>query len=287
MNKQISEGSFKKGSNFIYGSTEANWVGIRSGSFVKVSDVSGLFTITGTEKRDFVKKFESLSNDVIEIKEDVSEILSAGDTLKVSLRQYSVSETFIKDAGSGYVVGDLLEVADNLAVVNSFDGTSSAAVLKVDEVNGEGGIKKVSLKDKGKYFLDSDLKQEFLVKGGFGSKGKVEISLQHNGVVKTLEKTIVRVDSKNIATVITLDSNFSETVKKGEVHFQKWVIETKHPLKEPSVINSRITITRDFTPFLKLPIIPGTSNLLESHYNKTISILDQKIEQLEKRINKL
>lgn len=287
MNNQISEGSFKKGSNFIYGSTEANWGGVRSGSFVKVSDISGLFTVTGTEKCKFVKKFEALNHDVIEIKEDVSEILNAGDILKVSLKQYSVSEIFVKEAGSGYVVGDLLEVADDLAATNSFDGRSSAAVLKVDEVNGEGGIKRVSLKEKGKYFLDSDLKQEFLVKGGFGSKGKVEISLQPNGVIKTIEKTIIRVDSKSIATVITLDSNFTETIKKGEVYFEKWVIETKHPLKEASVINSRITITRDFTPFLKLPIIPGTSNVLESHYNKTISILDQKIEQLEKRINKL
>ena len=287
MNNQISEGSFKKDSNYIYSSTEANWGNIRENSFVKVYGISGLFTVVGTSKNSYVKKFESLGNSVIEIKEDVSEVMSSGDVVKVCFKEYSVAEGFIKQAGEGYAVGDLLEVAEELASVDSFTGISNAAVVKVEEINGEGGVTRISFKNKGKYFLNSDLKEEFFVKGGYGSKAKIELSLQHNGQVKNVEKTVLSVQSKSIATLITLDSEFSQSVRNGELSFDKWAIETKHPLKEPSVINSQITITRDFTPFLKLPIIPGTSDLLEAHYNKAISIIDQKIEQLEKRINKL
>ena len=108
-------------------------------------------------------------------------IIHVGQNIKETLKNIIVNEIegkciaegFIKQAGEGYAVGDLLEVAEELASVDSFTGISNAAVVKVEEINEEGGVTRISFKNKGKYFLNSDLKEEFFVKGGYGSKAKI------------------------------------------------------------------------------------------------------------------
>ena len=287
MNNQNSIGTFKKGSNKIYSSTESDWSRVRPNSFVKLGGSSGLFTALSKEKHDFLKSFESIAPAMIEIKGDISDVISEADIVKLSKKEYSISEIFIKQSGEGYKKGDLLEVADELAVTNKEDGNKLTATFVVDEVDSSGGIKKLITKSNGRYFIDQEKKETVLLKGGYGYKAKAEVNFSHNGQIKYFEKTVIAVSSSNSSTTITLDSQFDDHTSKGKISFSKWSITTKHPLVSESLFSVPVSITRDFTPHLKLPIVPGNNDVLESHYNKTISILDQKIEQLEKKINRL
>lgn len=285
MNNSVA--TFKKNSNTIYSSTDSDWTRVRNGSFIKFQSSSDLFTVTGKQQHDFLKSFDRIANATVEIKGDCSDILSPGDVVKLSKKEYSVSEFFVKSGGSGYAKGDILEVAEELAVKDKRDNNSLCAIFKVEEVDSEGRIIVLNATSKGRYFVEEEKKQFFLMKGGYGSGAEVEITFAHNGQIKYLEKTVLEVDYNNISTKVVLDSNFEDYTTRGKLSFSKWSLTTKHPLTNNSLYSTPISITRDFTPHLKLPIVPGTNDVLESHYNKAISILDQKIEQLEKRINKL
>ena len=59
MNEQFSTVNLTKGSNKVYAGTSADWSSIRSNSFLKVQDISTLYTILDTEKHFFIKKFEN------------------------------------------------------------------------------------------------------------------------------------------------------------------------------------------------------------------------------------
>tara|TARA_R100000008_G_C3586971_1_gene173236 strand:+ start:4940 stop:5803 length:864 start_codon:yes stop_codon:yes gene_type:complete len=287
MNEQFSTVNLTKGSNIIYAGTSADWSLIRANSFLKVQGISTLYTILDTEKHFFIKKFENKGNSVISIPEDTSAFLNPGDEIKISIKEYFVDEFFLKEAGSGYAVGDLLEIENENSVKDSFEGKTFKAIFKVEEIGSDGDVRKVSLEDRGRYLLQSTEKEISRMKGGYGSGAQIEISFVESGDIKIINKTILDVYMEGPHSIVTLESPFEQNIQGGKLSFEKWSLETKHPHRGNSAFNREATITRDFTPHCKMPIIPGTNDVTESHYNKTISILDKKIEELEKRLDNL
>jgi len=287
MNEQFTTVTLKEGSNRAYAGTEADLSALRTGSFLKIIDVNGLYTVVGTEKQFFIKKFENLGNATISIAEDVSGILAPGDQVKVSFKEYIIGEFFLKSSGSGYSVGEKLFLHSEKTVQSLSTGEDFNAVFNVDEVDSKGCIKKLSAANRGRYLVESEKKEIYKLSNGFGSGAEVEVMFMENGNVRIVEKTIYESNAQGTTTVITLESDFTQNVKHGKLSFEKWTIELKHPHRSASVRNREATITRDFTPYLGLPIIPGTNDVTETHYNKTISILDRKIEALEEKVNRL
>ena len=286
MNEQFFSASFQKGSNKIFGSTQSNFSSIRPNSFAKLNGIPGLFVIVDKSKDFYIHKFFN-NNGNIEVKQDISEILNPGDDIKISFKEYSVGEFFIKSSGSGYAVGDLLDLSDENAIQDSFDKKTFGAIFKVEKVDDNGSIKSLSLENSGRHLFGSETKKECKLKGGYGSGIALEVSFVENSQTVIVERTVIDIVSKGIATDIILNSPVNKNLVSGKLSFEKWSLTTKHPNTSPSVTNNMLSITRDFTPFLKMPIIPGNTDTIESHYNKAISILDQKIEELDSIIKKL
>ncbi len=287
MNEQFSTVNLTKGSNKVYAGTSADWSSIRSNSFLKVQDISTLYTILDTEKHFFIKKFENKGNSIISIPEDVSAFLNTGDEIKISFKEHLVDEFFLKQGGSGYSTGDLLEIENENSVKDSFEGKSFVATFKVQEIGSKGEIRKVSLENRGRYLLQFAEKEVSRMKGGYGSGAEIEINFIESGNIKIITKTVLDVELQGSSSEVSLESPFEQSVQGGKLSFEKWSLETKHPHKGNSAFNREATITRDFTPHCKMPFIPGTNDVTESHYNKTISILDRKIAELEERLNNL
>ena len=287
MNEEFSTVSLAKGSNRAYGGTLADWSLTRLNSFLKIANVSTLYTVIDKEKHFFIKKFENKGNATILFSEDVSEFLLPGDDVKISFKEYLIKEFSLTKSGAGYSVGDLLEIENESSVNDTVGGKSLGAFFKVEDTGESGEIKKLSLENRGRYLLDSPKKDAYKMRGGYGSGAEVETEFEENGNTKIVEKTVMIVDPQGPSTVVTIDSPFQQNIKTGKMSFEKWSLELKHPHKGESVLNREVTITRDFTPHCGLPIIPGTNDVAESHYNKAITILDQKIAELENKINNL
>jgi len=287
MNEQFTSITLAEGSNRAYANTDTDLSALRAGSFLKIVDVSGFYKVLNTEKQFFIKKFENLGNSIISIEGDVSGILARGDQIKVSFKEYIVGEFFLKGSGSGYSVGEKLFLHSENSVQSLSTGENFNASFNVDEVDSKGCIKKISVVNRGRYLVESEKKEIYKLNDGYGSGAEVEVMFMENGNVRIVEKTIFESNVQGESTVITLESDFVQKVKTGKLSFEKWSIELKHPHRKASVKNREATITRDFTPYLGLPIIPGTNDVTETHYNKTISILDQKIEALEQKVNRL
>lgn len=286
MKQEIFSASFKKGSNKIYGSTGSSFNLVRPDSFAKLNGVPGLFTVLDKSKDFYIYEFKN-NNKILEVNGDISEIISPGDDIKISYKEYSVGQFFIKNSGAGYAVGDLLDLTDENAIKNTFDNKSFGAILKVTKINSNGGIESLNVEYRGRHLFDSETKKECKLKGGYGSGAIIEVNFIHNNQITFVERTVLEIHSKNIATEVTIDSPINQYITSGKFSFEKWFLTTKHPNTTETVFNRELLITRDFTPHLRLPIIPGNTNVLESHYNKSISILDQKIEKLENIIDKL
>jgi hypothetical protein len=287
MNEQFTQVTLTEGSNRAYANTDSDLSALRAGSFLKIVDVGELYRVLSTEKQFFIKRFENLGNAIISIEGDVSGILAPGDQVQVSFKEYIVGEFFLKGSGPGYSVGDKLILRSANSVQSLSTGKDFDASFNVDEVDSKGCVKKLSIVNRGRYLVESEKKEIYTLNDGCGSGAEVEVLFMENGNVRIVEKTIFESNAQGTATVITLESDFVQNIKSGKLSFEKWTIELKHPHRKASVRNREATITRDFTPYLGLPIIPGTNDVTETHYNKTISILDRRIEALERKVNRL
>lgn len=286
MNTQIFSASFKKGSNQIYGSTNSDFNLVRKNSFAKIMGIPDLYTILSKSKNNYIYKFNKQGK-ALEVKSDISELIATGDEIKISYKEYSVGEFFIKGSGSGYSVGDVLELNDETCVYTVTENKPLGAVFKVERVNDSGGIEKLSVQNSGRHLFEEEIKKECKLQGGYGSGLVLEISFIYTNKISFITRTVLEVIPRNVATTIILDSDINKNISSGKLSFEKWSLTTKHPNNSTSVANRQLAITRDFTPHLNLPIIPGNNDSLEAHYNKSMSIIDQKIEKLEELIKKM
>jgi hypothetical protein len=279
--------SATKGSNKIIACSKADWSPVKTGSFIVVGNDDHFYKIVDKNQFSFSKEvFVLPSSDQLKVNgTDVN--LSINDAISFTSNEYKISEVSIEEGegGSGYKKGDLLIPSGGVYKFYSIDGVDRKAELEVTSVGPGGEITHVKIKSGGAYSIPVEENSDFT--GGSGEGAKLSFISSPKGTKIIEERTITNTKEEEGCTILYLDHPIPPRVKTGTITVKKWEISLATSYSGETKIDINYEILKDFTPNLELPLIRGDINSGYLLYNESISILDEKITELENRIKEL
>lgn len=275
--------SIKNNSNKIISSSEEKFIGVRDGSLIKIDDDSNLYTINGRDNYFYIKNFSVSDSRTIILDEDVGMDLQAGDNLKISFKEWELSSiTDIIDGGSSYQNEEEISISGGKLNIDISSGVGNPSTLEVKEVNGDGKIQIVGIKNKGKYISPPQNPIEVNSRDGIGAK--FELKYVECSERAILERTINSIYTKENKTLITLNYSLPLNLKQGKISVEKnYLLLDKNYLGSDKR-NVKYTIYKDYTPHLRLPNMARNTLSPDICYNKTIQILDAEIKAIKDKI---
>tara|TARA_R100000808_G_C2139007_1_gene146988 strand:+ start:718 stop:1599 length:882 start_codon:yes stop_codon:yes gene_type:complete len=274
-----------KGSNKIVASSKADFTTLKEDSYIVVDTDQEFYRITNKEKHLYVKDVDVLDTETIKINENIGTSLSVGDEIKFTHKEYKVSEVSILDGGSGYSENDELKPSSGVCKYNSLDEIDVPAIFLVKSVDENGTITSLEIHNNGSYSLAPD--EEDDISSGSGSNARLSIlsSLSDNRIVE--ERTISNIELKDSETLIRFNHGLPPRLISGELSVEKWSLSLDREYINDNKFNVSYSVLKDFTPHCKLPILRGDLNANYLLYNESLAILDNKIKELEDKIDSL
>lgn len=284
--------SIVNGTNRIVGESHNDWNTVREGSYVKFQQDPTYFTVSNKKEFFFISSFEGdgVSPNLV-LDTDCGIDILKGDSVTITYKESeALNFSSMEMPGESYLEGDILEVAGGDHSVGILDNMRQPAIFRVDSVDDNGGIKSISIQERGKY-LSPPSELITLIRGnGHGAKARISWteSPQRQSVEKEIEK--VHTDDNGVST-LTLNYPLPNGVKKGKVSVKKWELHISTPYNCGSKLGAVCNITRDFSPHFQLPLMSDNQHpwLLnqEVAHNSAISKMDVILKEMMDRIEKL
>lgn len=278
--------SILNNTNKVVSSTESDWSGIREGAFFKFSTDNAFHTVAKTEQTFYIKEFEIESRNRIRINDDVGINLAVLDNIVISYKEMQiVSATRFINAGKGYKAGDHLNLIGGVPSVRIEDNSSESGVIMVLEVDDFGAIVKYQVKNRGRY-LEPPAKICNVANGsGSGAVVEVEYNVYENRAM--LDRQVESMEISNGKTTLTLNYSLPNGVNSGKLSVDKWILYLTTPYTKGDKLAQKYDVTADYTPHYQLPLLARNSFSVESIHNQALIMLDNKIRELEERIQRL
>ena len=274
--------SAENGSNKIISSSDDKFAGIGKGSLIKIENDPVLHTIQSKDAFFYIKDFSVQSPKIIII-DDTKINLQAGDTLKITYKEYEAKFIIdILNGGIGYNVGNVLTVKDGIVNIDISTGLSNPTTLEVIEVNTDGVIQKLGIKDNGKYIEPPTNPVKTFSKNG--DNCEIELKYLELSNRAFIEKTINNIYESNGKTFIVLESSLPLNLKNGKLSVEKSIILLSGNYNGETRKNLNYEIFRDFTPNLKIPLLIKGSLSQEVVYNRACLILDAEIQKIKEKL---
>lgn len=273
-------------SNEAYSVGESSFMGIGRGSLLQIDGFTDLVTVSSCDKKEFYFKFSKKNDYEIVLNRDVGAVLSQGDYLSILSSTYETLglSDFI-DRGSGYKEGDLLEIKSGKPTKNISTNLINNAVFEVKETTESGAVKKLKVHSKGEYVEPPEEECELFGGNGFGIK--ISLFFEEKNEKRLIERQIKEINRTPIETYISLDSPLYDCSKNGEFKISKWKAILNTNYFGAKGFSLKFRTCDNVTEYLKLPLLPPNAHNAEAVYNKVITQLDKKIEELENRIKLL
>lgn len=278
--------SILKDTNRVISASDCDWSKVAEGSFFKLSKDRTFFTVLKSQSIFLNYDFEVKDPRRIIIKKDIGINLSEHDTLKIIYKEYELLTVMsIVKPGKGYKKDDIIYLQGGIPVIDKTDNIKKTTSLIVSEVDESGGIKNISLKDKGLY---TEFPRTICnVFGGSGDFAELETEFQVTDNKTIIDRGIVRIDYSPQISELYLDYALSEGIKKGRISCNKWEILLSGNYLDKTQRNAEYEINRDFTPYLKMPLLSKNSFQQDIVFNTSLMILENKIKELEERLARL
>lgn len=273
-------------SNIIVATTESDWSHVRPGSLFKFFSDDVFYTVGSRDCFFYARDFSVLSPKQIRIESNTGIILQKNDTLTISYKEYELLCLIeIIEGGKGYKKDEIISVEAGTLSKSIDSGLSQPCLFKIIEVDENGKILVLGPESRGIY-IDILKETPFKVRDGSGSEAILGLQFRTLDDRKIIERTITLVQLFDNYTILTLDYPVSEGLKNGKFSTNKWKIFLTGNYLGKDKINEEYEISRDFTPNLKLPLLSKGSLNHEEIFNRSMTILDGKIKELEGKINK-
>jgi len=159
------------------------------------------------------------------------------------------------------------------------------ALFKVNEVDSRGAIISFGILSHGKY-INPPPKQCPLL-GGNGENAIFEVESKVNDDRKLVERSISWIKADHTGSELSLNYSLPASLKEGKLSIKKSEIILKENYSGEDQIDVPFEISRDFTPYLNLPLLVKNSVSYELLINNAFVKLDNKIRELEDRIKEL
>ena len=265
--------SILQDSNKLIASSQADWTTLKDGSLILFEGDQNFYKVIGKEKFFYIKEFEVLSKDEIEVHEDVGIKLTLNDNLALTFKEYEVVSVNILNGGTGFSVGQTLGVKGGIAKFDSSEGIKLSSNLRVTEVNEEGSILSIEV-DNGGLYLDVPESSQTIE----SAELSIDTKISDKRLIET--RTISKIESLEDSTVIKLNYELPKNVKKGKLSADKWELILNINYAGKTKINSKYNVITDFTPFLNIPLMNGDPSRYETVFNEAVTKIDEFLSKL-------
>ena len=277
--------SILENTNKVVASSKAEWDSVQKGNLISIGEDEDFLKIASKEKFFFIKDALVNTRDELLIEENTNIRLTVDDDITITHKEYELSTFKIKSAGNGYEVGDILKAEGGTCKYNSSDEIDIPTEFKVEKVNNKGGVTSLSIFNKGVY-TSSPSKTSNLLNGiGAGAQVTLEYSLLEERTIE--DRSITHIYFEGDTTKIKLNHPLPPRVKEVKVSVNKHMLLLDVNYPHESKFNVPYQIIKDFSGHLNIPFMYKDSRIKYQVYNEAIYKLDQKIKQLEKRIDEL
>lgn len=276
--------AIEKDTNRFVSSSKSSWNYISINNFFRAKGDNNFYEVVKVNEFCYNQEFTVLDRNTIKLETDVGANLLIGDEVNLVYSIHEFVTVFsVSSPGSGYKKGDILKLDLADSIKDSYTGEENYTSFTVTEVNETGGITKFNINKKGSYF-DEPPEKCFLV-GGHGKDASFRCLFQSKISKNLLERDISHIE-RNVPSIITFNISIPEGIKKGNLFVNKWELFVPANHSE-SRYDVQYEVIKDFTPNYRLPLLLPNSFSREIIYNRSISILDTKIAELENRIKLL
>lgn len=276
--------SIKNGTNRVVSSAQCSWSSAKPGCFFRFKNDPCLFSVQKVSNFSLFKDFEVVHGKTIKIHDDVGIDFSVGDEFVVLYKEYELITIFeIVNKGSGYKAGDKLKLNSDLPNLDIQTGILEYSVLEVLEVDSAGGILKINISSKGRYLKEPE--SELTVIGSMGSGAVFKTIFKEMDCKQLIERQIEYIEY-NIPCVILLNSPLPKGVSKGKLSLNKWELFLSTNYSR-NLVNSEYEIIQDYTSNYKLPLLATNSLSREPIINKSFSMIDEQLKNLQSQIDAL
>ncbi len=277
--------NINKGNNFIISHSDSDWNYLREGMSINIGNDAIFYTIGNKEKINFIQEFKKETKG-ISIDGNWEYLFLIGDSINLSYKEYELlTIKNIINKGENYKDGDLLSLNGGSLSINIFDNTSNSTLLKVESVNGNGGIEKLSVIHRGKYICFPNTSNSIL--GGHGQNAIIDIESKIIESRTIVERTILSIKNIDYKTIIELSYPIPENIQEGKISVTKWKAYLSNNYIGETQKNVSCNIIRDSTPYLELPLLLKNSNKTEEIFNHSIKKIDSEIKLLKDQLEEL
>tara|TARA_R100001082_G_scaffold3773_1_gene3002 strand:- start:14284 stop:15156 length:873 start_codon:yes stop_codon:yes gene_type:complete len=282
MKPETFQASIEKGSNKLYLQSNRE-AATRNGAFIKLDSNDIFYRIESSESINIRRKFTFDGDHSIKIKGNYDFKLSTGDSAKITFDELeAVHVGKLIDQQGKYKVGQKIYLQGG--ITSSFSGNitgeyGEVEVLKVDEA---GKILSVELTKPGLYIKPPENPVDIMDETGQTLKAEVEFdSSSHSSII---ERDFTSVENSGSETLIRLSYDLPKGVLFGEMTVSKQVILLDKPYSSESFENGICQITFDYSPVNGIPLLPPNSIDPQTTYNEAVLIIENKLQNMEKRI---
>lgn len=275
--------SIENDTNKVISSSDDKFIGINIGTLIKIEGDSLLHTIQDRQSFFYIKDFDMNGSKNLIISEDVGIYLQKSDSLKITYKEYEAKFIInIKNGGQGYMVGQDIYPKGGILNIDIKTGIPLRTCLNIQEVDSNGSIKSLSLKESGKYLSPPDNISELdCVRG---EKAEIEIKYLELSNRTFVERSIENIYFSDGKTIIVLNYALPSNLKQGKLSVEKNTLILSENYTGPTKRNLIYQICKDFTPNIKLPLLLKNSLSPDIAYNKACLIIDKEITEIKKRL---
>jgi hypothetical protein len=269
--------SILKGTNRVIASSQADWGSLIEGSFIIFDEDDNFYKIVNKENFFYIKDFERVESDKIFIHESVGLKLGLNDSIRLTFKEYEVSEISIKEKGSDFREGEILTLQGGLSKKDLVNDVDIPTQLKVTEVDKDGGILKIEVDTHGVYIEAPESKQAF-------GKAEIEINLSLLDKRTIEDRSIANLLYSEKGTVIVLNHPLPPNTQNGKISTTKWELILETNYLRDNKINAQYRVLTDFTPNLKLPLLRDDISKNEAILNQALMTIDKELQELKDKL---
>lgn len=275
--------SIQYNSNKIIGSSEENFGGIGKGNLIKIGQSNVLHTIIGKDKFSYLKSFSIKDSKTLLIDEDIGINLQKGDCLKLSYKEYELMMIYdIVEMGSNYNIGNELKATGGIINIDVSTGRTNPTILKVVALDLNSGAKQLEIIEKGKYLSPPENPVSFTSDSGQGAKFELKYKECDNRTI--IERNIQDIHIKEGKTFINLDYSLPLNVKQGKLYVEKYVLILDSPYMGDTELNINYELFRNFTPYLRMPMLLKNSMSPDVILNKSLIMIDEELFKIKQKL---
>ena len=284
INAYGSTASIDKNTNVVYSTTKGRWGLIPEGSLIRMADDHGFYTINSVEEVFYIEKFQKNDKTSVVIHKNVGHNILPGDVATLSSKQWKLSTVSVTKGGEGFKKGDIISIEGGKASVNSHDGKINQAVLKVKQATKKKGeVLETSIVDRGNYLIKPKL--NYSADFGMGKGLGIKLMFEESPERHLVEMSVNRITKNPTDSIIYFDSLVPTSMEYGKIATKKYHAHLASEYFGKSKYVDSYEIVNSFTPYLKMPLLAKNSLSPETFYNRSLIILDERIKNLEKKLN--